>query len=176
MKMRNAKPHGLALVTLLLAFGLTACSSNSEMEGEPGVIRRVAALLARVPRESIVRLSATDTLHVSAPTTRFYRWRLYRSAWTDGEDVAPARRATVRSDRSRRGRRPRPALVRVGLGTRHGGAPRLSTARPEARAALLGELDLVLTEGFSRYARDLIQERSTRRVAGSTGASTATPR
>ena len=158
VKMRKAKWCRFARALLLaLGPGLAACGSNREKERERGVLQRAAALLASVPRESIVRLSAADTLHVSAPTKRFYRWRLYRSAWTDGQALLP------------QGEQLYAAIGRAaddGLDPRSYGwnmaramVARLDSATlsPERRAALLGELDLVLTEGFSRYARDLIQ-------------------
>ncbi|HET9982861.1 MAG TPA: L,D-transpeptidase family protein [Longimicrobiales bacterium] len=159
MKRRNGKRCELALGALLLplGLGLAGCGGHGANERDRGVLRRVAALLASVPRESIVRLSAADTLHVSASTSRFYRWRLYRSAWTDGETLLPqgeqlyAAIGRARDD----GLDPRS----YGWDLAHEMVVRLdsTTLSDERRAALLGELDLVLTEGFSRYARDLIQ-------------------
>jgi murein L,D-transpeptidase YcbB/YkuD len=147
----------LGLLPLSLGLGLAACGGHDENARDRGVLRHVAALLATVPRESIVRLSADDTLHVSTSTRSFYRWRLYRSAWTDGKTVLP------------RGEQLYDAIGRAqddGLDPDSYGwdmaremFARLDSTKlsPEQRAALLGELDLVLTEGFSRYARDLIQ-------------------
>ena len=150
---------GLGMTALLLLVGLGAagCGDEDELEGTSGPIRHVAALLARVPRESIVRLSAEDTLHVSASTRTFYRWRFYRSSWTDGTTVLPKGMQIYAALES---------AADDGLDPRSYGwhlaraiLDRLDAERPSppARAKLLGELDLVLTEGFTRYAHDLVQ-------------------
>jgi L,D-transpeptidase YcbB len=156
---------------LLLAVGLgfAACDGpglgqgdslgegQEEPEHERGILQRVTALLASVPRDSVVRLSDDDTLHVSASTRQFYRKRVYRSAWTDGQRLLPQGEQL---------------FAAIGRATEDGLDPgsygwdmasvmvaRLDsvTMSDAQRADLLGELDLVLTEGFSRYARDLVQ-------------------
>ncbi len=100
LKRQNGRRCGLVVAALLLTLipGLSGCADQArtraaarsvEEQGSGGLLRRVTALLASVPRESMVRFSAADTLHISEPTRHFYRWRLYRSAWTDGEVLLP---------------------------------------------------------------------------------------
>jgi murein L,D-transpeptidase YcbB/YkuD len=156
-QLHSAGRGGFALCVLLLALGLSAACRGGGEEAERGVVERVTALLAHVPRESVVRLSPEDTLHVSAATRQFYRWRLNRSAWTNGKRLLPQGKQIHEA---------------IGLAGDDGLSPRSYgwdiaramvarldsvTLSAEQRAALLGELDLVLTEGFGRYARDLIQ-------------------
>ncbi len=147
---------GLVLALVLV---LPACGGGAGdgAKRSPGVLRRVAALLAGVPREAVVRLSAAETLHVSPSTRSFYRWRLYRSAWTDGEVLLPkgAELYAAIGRAADDGLDPRS----YGLDMARAMRVRLDSTKltPRARTALLGELDLVLTEGFGRYTRDLIQ-------------------
>ena len=146
---------------LLLAVGLgfTACDvrDQGEPESERGLLQRVTALLASVPQDSIVRFTDTDTLHVGAATKAFYRKRVYRSAWTDGQRLLPQGEKLFAGI----GRAGEDGLDPGSYGFDMASAmvARLdSTTLGDAqRADLLGELDLVLTEGFSRYARDLVQ-------------------
>ena len=160
MRRHDGRRRGMALAALLLPLSLwsSGCgAADGQTPGASGVLRRVSALLARVPRESIVRLTPTDTLHISAATKGFYRWRLYRSAWTDGERLLPKGKELYAAigRATEDGLDPRS----YGLDMAHAMMVRLDSTKLTAkgRAALLGELDLVLTEGFGRYARDLIQ-------------------
>lgn len=155
------RPIALALL-LVVGLGLAACDGQGKT-ARAGMLQRVSALLASVPRDSIVRLSDADTLHVSPATRQFYRKRLYRSAWTDGKRLLPpgehlfaaiGRAGDDGLDPGSYGWDMASAMVARLDPTTLSDSTTLSDKQ---RAALLGELDLVLSEGFSRYARDLVQ-------------------
>jgi murein L,D-transpeptidase YcbB/YkuD len=139
--------------------GLAMLSACSIAGGdEAGTQDHLQALLQNADSSSVVALVMGDTLHLSEATIEFYRQRKYRPVWSEGDKL------------SERGQRLRAVLAnteRDGLSPlryRFDVAQKMTAAFEEEGDAELseqlearygGELDLLLTEGFTRYALDL---------------------
>lgn len=105
----------------------------------------------------VVRTVAGDTVHLSEAVAEFYRERGYAPVWTKGENVLAGADALLEA----LGRAERDGLDPGRY--RHGTALELRQRFEEtesdiddpAEQRLLGDLDMILTEGFTRYADDL---------------------
>jgi murein L,D-transpeptidase YcbB/YkuD len=121
---------------------------------------RLAAVLGQSPDSgAVLPLIAGDTVRVSAPTLAFYRRLRYRPAWSGDSDLA---RAHAVHDAI--GRAGDDGLDPNSYG--HDVAARLMAALEaegdtalddEARAGYAAELDVVLAEGYLRYATDIVR-------------------
>jgi L,D-transpeptidase YcbB len=143
-----------ALATGLLA---TACGGGARLDALRA--DAIGAMLRTVADDSVVHLATGDTLRISAATLDFYRSRGWQASWTDasglrgqgaalheavgraGEDGLPP--ARYRHDAAT------DLLARLGA---------TGESRPSDALAVshLADLDLLLTEGFNRLARDLV--------------------
>jgi murein L,D-transpeptidase YcbB/YkuD len=147
---------------------ISACSEGSDQElplREP--TDRLRAVLAQAPDtgSAVVPLTFGDTLRVSRQTLAFYRRLKYAPAWL--EDGKPGRRAAALH--ATIGRAEDDGLIPARYGQEL--AQRLLAAVSDsaaeaadgegldewARASYLADLDLVLSEGFMRYATDVVQ-------------------
>lgn len=147
----------LLLPALLLA---TACGER-EPDTLPGdAIRDALAAAAADTVAPVVTLTDGDTLHLSEKTAEFYAARDYEAAWSGPKKLL---------DRGRLVHEAIGRSVEDGLPPeryRHDVAARLLAAlEPEQRSErlpdsvavrYLADLDLLLTEGFNRYAWDLV--------------------
>ncbi|CAN5739876.1 L,D-transpeptidase family protein [soil metagenome] len=135
-----------------------ACGSDREPATLPGdAIRDV---LLAVTDDSVVTLAGGDTFHVSAKTVAFYAGRDYSAAWVGRKGLLDRGRALHETI----GRSAEDGLPPEHY--RHDVAARLLAALdtkekaerlPDSVAAqYLADVDLLLTEGFNRYARDLV--------------------
>jgi L,D-transpeptidase YcbB len=137
--------------------GVAACGDGQELKSMRSAA--VADLLASVSGDSVLRLSDGDTLHVSAATLAFYRGRSGQAAWVgpkrlleDGLAVHQAVGAAADDGLPPVRYRHDLALDRIArLGMTGDGA--LSDTLV---VRTLADLDLLLTEGFNRMARDLV--------------------
>ena len=142
---------GLALTVILVA----GCG------GKEKTLRsdRIKGWLRRMPANGVLQLASGDTIHVGAATRDFYRRRFWHPAWAGHNELLE-----------------RGWLLSAAIGRAHeDGLPREryrydlaqnletrlkaegKTELPDsARPAYLASLDLVLTEGFNRYANDLV--------------------
>jgi L,D-transpeptidase YcbB len=160
VRSQSRRRSGLAatLAVAVVAAGLTtACGEKAAIT----TLRTeaIGALLGSVPADSVIQLSSGDSLRVSASTLAFYRGRDWQAAWVDRKgptasgaaiheaiagswaDGLPA--ARYRHDVAGQ------ILDRLGVT----GDERLSDADVVRR---LADLDIVLTEGFTRLGRDLV--------------------
>lgn len=144
---------------LVICGPLAACSGASGSEGEREPEERIAVLLGPAP-DSGVTLSLTtgDTVSVSAATLSFYREHGYRAAWTaEGTRRARALHAAI-GYAEQDGLNP--ASYGYDLAARlleqleAEGDEKLDGA---ARGAYLADLDLLLSEGYMRYATDIVR-------------------
>ncbi len=115
---------------------------------------RITSLL-RVGGDSAaaVRLSNGDTLHVGPSATSFYRARSFTPAWTEGGKLTDQGQALLAT------------LARAGddglsperyyYSSARRLAARLASGDDGARATAAGDLDVLLSDGFARYADDL---------------------
>jgi L,D-transpeptidase YcbB len=148
----------VAVVAMLGAGLLTAaCGGAAEREAQrDGAIR---GMLAAAAEDPVVHLSSGDTLHVSAATLDFYRGRDWQAAWTGAK--GPLERGSAVHESVARAWEDGLPPVRY----RHDVATEVlarldGTGRTGLTGALevshLADLDVLLTEGFLRLARDLV--------------------
>lgn len=125
---------------------------------DAGTQAHIQKLLQNADSGSVVSLAMGDTLHVSDATLRFYRDRRFRPIWSEGDKLNDngKKLAQVLASTERDGLSP--------LRYRFEVAQKMTAAfekegegelTEELEARYGGELDLLLTEGFTRYALDL---------------------
>jgi murein L,D-transpeptidase YcbB/YkuD len=149
-----------APLLLVAAIATGACSGAEAETGERSARQRLRAVLGqRTDSAARLPLIAGDTLTVSEPVLGFYRRLRFRPAWTDGTDLERARVLHGAIGRA----------VEDGLDPnsyRHDVAARLLAALAaedeealddEARAGYAADLDVVLSEGYMRYASDVVR-------------------
>jgi L,D-transpeptidase YcbB len=158
--MRALETAGVAasrMITVTAVMLTAACGSGAKQD----VLQHAAMreLLATVPNDAAVRLSTGDTLHVSEATLDFYRARDWQGAWVDAKGPSSEGNAVHEAV----GRAWEDGLPPVRY--RHDVATAILNrlnARDEAElhdslvVGHLADLDLLLTEGFNRLARDLV--------------------
>ena len=120
--------------------------------GAPEVARIALLLQAGHARGGTARLSGGDTLHLGPSATRFYRARGGKPAWTDEGGLTDEGRALL----AQLGRTDDDGLspARYHYGTARRLASMLGSGDDGAKSAA-ADLDVVLSEGFARYADDL---------------------
>jgi L,D-transpeptidase YcbB len=151
---RVALPAVLPLAVLLLA----GCSRGPDTL--PAELLRASFAAAGPDSAAVLTLAAGDTLHLSVKTVEFYAGRGHEPAWVNARRVLD----TGRSLHETIGRSEDDGLPADRYG--HGLATRLLAALetkerserlPDSMAVrYLADLDVVLTEGFNRYTRDLV--------------------
>ncbi len=149
---RTPAGRALALAACVtLSVGSVACHSD----GEPAPAQPLRAELARLERDSVGRLRTGDTLRVGGTTLKFYQERRGRPAWVDDEGLTGEGERVYAAVS---------AAEADGLSPTQYGAEVVRRIRtriesddvPDSvRAALLADLDVVVTEGLRRYATDL---------------------
>ncbi|HEY0674450.1 MAG TPA: L,D-transpeptidase family protein [Longimicrobiales bacterium] len=152
------KPKRL-LQTAFAALTVSALAACSLAGGdEAGTQAHLQQLLQGADSGSVVSLVMGDTLIVSDATIRFYRDRKFRPVWSEGDKLNEQGKklAQVLASTERDGLNP--------LRYRFDVAQKMTIAfeneeegelSEELEARYGGELDLLLTEGFTRYALDL---------------------
>jgi murein L,D-transpeptidase YcbB/YkuD len=143
---------------LLAALGTAACGgAEAEETPERSSADRLRAVLGQSADSSVVMpLIAGDTITVQPATLAFYRRLRFRPAW-GGDDLTRARvvhAAIGRAgedglDPERYGQGVAARLIEA-LDAEDGG---LDDA---ARSGYIADLDVVLSEGYMRYARDVV--------------------
>jgi L,D-transpeptidase YcbB len=156
-------------LTVALAVGVAAgaCGDGKELKALRSAA--VADLLASVSGDSVIRLSDGDTLHISAATLAFYGGRTGEAAWVGrkrlsekGLAVHQAVGAAVDDGLPPVRYRHDLALDRMARLERRG-----DTALSDTMVVrTLADLDVLLTEGFNRMARDLVAGMLDPREAG----------
>jgi L,D-transpeptidase YcbB len=154
---RMARRRAGALAVLAAGLLAGACGGAAEREAQrEAAIRR---MLAAAPADAVVRLSSGDTLHVSSATLEFYRGRGWQSAWVGvARPLEPGGAVHEAIGRAWEDGLP-PVRYRHDVAARvlarldATGEERLS----DSLAVLhLADLDVLLSEGFIRLARDLV--------------------
>jgi L,D-transpeptidase YcbB len=164
--------HPCAGIVFPLVFvGLLGCGgSDADESGEApaqsaaparaDARARIRAVLPSAKDSTVVLTLATgDTVHLSRPTIAFYRGVLRRGkpAWSEGDEVLPKGQQLLEVLGKTGQDGLDPARYRYEAASKlsqmlNGEGGKLSD---ELKASYLGDLDLVLTEGFNRYALDL---------------------
>ena len=155
--MRFFRLPGQVAGALLVLTGVAACGRDTAptLPGD-----RIRETLSVLPEDSVIQLATGDTLHVSKATTQFYKGRRGRAAWAGedgllerGEKVLTAIEQSASDGlspvryRNDVAQRLRAEIAREGDG-------QLSDS---VRSVYLADLDLIITEGFNRYANDLVR-------------------
>jgi len=141
--------------TLLLAAALVALPACDRGEGplpEKRVRRTIFGMGAPV-----VRTTGGDTVHVSEAVAELYKGRGYAPVWTEGENVLERadEALQVLGNAVQDGLDPARYRYQVALDIRREFEETEHDIDDPAEERLLGDLDVILTEGFRRYARDL---------------------
>ena len=150
------RPPILPLLAAALMATVSAC--NPLDREQAGTQAHIEKLLQGADSGSVVSLVLGDTLHISDATIRFYRERRFRPVWSESDKLNDEGKklAQVLATTERDGLSP--------LRYRYDVAQKMVTAfenegegelSEEQEARYGGELDLLLTEGFTRYALDL---------------------
>jgi murein L,D-transpeptidase YcbB/YkuD len=144
---------------LACALTVTLLSACSVAGGdEAGTQDHLQSLLQNADSGSVVALVMGDTLHLSAATIQFYRERKFRPVWSEGDKLNDQGKklravlANTEDDGLNPLRYRFDVTERMTAAFEKEGDGELSEP-DEARYG--GELDLLLTEGFTRYAFDL---------------------
>jgi len=143
----------------VLAAGLltAACGGGAEREAlREGAIRE---MLATIPSDSVLHLTSGDTLHVSGATLDFYRARDWQTAWVGAKQ--PLAQGTALHEAVGRAWEDGLPPVRYRHDVATDVLTRLDTTGEEGPSDSdvvreLADLDVLLTEGFNRLARDLV--------------------
>jgi L,D-transpeptidase YcbB len=156
--------HKFGAVTKLAALVALAATLGACGAGEPDLPpgELLAGMLAQGAGEEpvVLELANGDTLHVSAATLEFYESRGYEVAWVSGREVREQGRALHETI----GRSEDDGLPpeRYGHETAAALLAALEPAQKSERLPdtvavhYLAGLDILLTEGFNRYAQDLV--------------------
>lgn len=143
----------VALATLFVVYG---CGEPEQRSSSANTVRRV---LVDIPEDSIIHLATGDTVRISAITADFYDGRRRRGAWVGSR--GPLEEGSALHE----------AIGRAGEDGlsperyRHDVAEKLRSALDGAGQVTLSDkmaaryrtdLEILLTEGFNRLARDLL--------------------
>jgi L,D-transpeptidase YcbB len=148
-----------ACAPAVMALGLLAAGCGEGEELKALRADAIGAMLRTVPADSVVQLASGDTLRVSSATLEFYRAREWQSAWIGPKQ--PLAVGTVLHETLGRAWQDGLPAARYRHDVAAAVLDRIA-ATGDARLAdslavrHLADLDLLLTEGFNRLARDLV--------------------
>jgi L,D-transpeptidase YcbB len=155
--LRGTRGRGLAAVAMAATLSAAGCGDSEKLDALRA--DAIGAILLTVAEDSVVHLASGDTLRVSSATIEFYRAREWQSAWVGPKQLGAQGRALHETlGRSWEDGLP-PARYRhdVAVAVREGLAATGGARLADTLAVRhLADLDLLLTEGFNRLARDLI--------------------
>lgn len=145
-----------SLGLMLVAVAITGCVQD-EQKKEVLPTRQVRTWLRTLSADKVVNLASGDTIHISPATIEFYKRRRWQAAWA-GPDELLERGWKIHDaiSRSHEDGLPREKygfevaqklLAKVQAG---------STLPDSVKDQYLASVDLVLTEGFNRFADDLV--------------------
>jgi L,D-transpeptidase YcbB len=154
---RTAPGRGFAAVMLVATLSAAGCGGSAKLDALRA--DAIGVMLRNVAGDSVVHLASGDTLRVSPATLEFYRAREWQSAWVGPKQPRAEGSALHETlGRSWEDGLP-PARYRHDVASAvldrlaATGAARLDDTLAVRH---LADLDLLLTEGFNRLARDLI--------------------
>ena len=152
----NAVPP-LIRLSLLGALAAATLAGAGCSKGEGPLPQQRIRSIVRGIQQPMVRTALGDTVTLSDDVAVFYRNRDYAPVWTEGENVLDEADEALRvlggamNDGLDPERYKYSAAVRL---RRHFDETEHDVDDP-AEQVMLGDLDVMLTEGFRRYARDL---------------------
>jgi len=137
---------------LALAAALAVVSCDREPLGEPSP--RIREVLGE-GGPAVVELPTGDTLHLSETVAAFYRDRGYRQAWTDYDEVLDRGLALIETMGRSTEDGFSPEAYRYALAARMVMEVEEDSLEEAEEPGQMAEVDLVLSEVFSRYASHL---------------------
>ncbi len=152
----RAWPKAFRAVHLIAAAAVmtAACARAPEDADRHSPNPRIRILLTR-STEPVLALATGDTVHMGDEMKAFYKKRFYRAAWTSRKGILPRGQTLVAALR---------AADEEGLDPAYYHGENVHALIEQAKADLdqdlpvgdlLGNLDLLLTESFLRYATDI---------------------
>jgi L,D-transpeptidase YcbB len=146
-----------AAVVLLAVSATAACGDRAGLK----TLRAdaIGVLLQSAASDSVVQLTGGDTLHLSAATRTFYRGRQEQAAWVGPRKALAAGTALHEAigaafeDGLPPARYRHDVAIKVIAAIEARGEARLSDSLAVRH---LADLDVLLTEGFHRFTRDLV--------------------
>ncbi len=156
------RPDGRARVVAVLT---GAHAPATDAAGAPAALDSPAVPLPDPLDDPVLRLAGGDTVHVHAEVAGFYRDRRYAPVWTDGSGVRREGEDLVAALSGAAADGLDPSRYRVLTAARL--RQRVDEAEDDGdRSAVLGDLDLLLSESFVRLAQDLVRGTIDPRRAG----------
>lgn len=148
----------LACAGLLLA---AACSKGDDQATDkPEARKRIQTVLQNADSSATISLLAADTLNLSRETVDFYRKRRWKPAWVSDDDLTDQgkKMAQVLSATENDGLNPLRYRYDVLLKMTQSLAAEGDQALDEhTKPQIAADVDILLTEAFTRYALDLAQ-------------------
>lgn len=147
----------LLVATACLSLFAAACEKDAP-EAKPEATARIQSLLAKADSGAVASLTIGDTLHLSPETVEFYRRRRFRPAFVGSDDVTGQGKRIILSLSHSENDGLNPLRYRYDLIQRmvktleSKGSDKVDDA---ARAQYGADIDLLLTEAFTRYALDV---------------------
>lgn len=140
---------------------LAACAKGDDQATKkPEARQRIQNVLEKADSSTVVSLVAADTLHMSAATVDFYRKRRWRPAWVSDDELTDQGKSILKalSMSEQDGLNPsryRYDIIRNMLAAIDADDDKKldEFAKPQYAA----DVDIILTEAFTRYALDLAQ-------------------
>lgn len=148
----------------LLGLLMAACSQkgDEQAEAKPEAAARLRTVLEKADSATVVSLVAGDTLHVSRATIEFYQKRRWAPAWIKGRSLTDQGQKMAETLRASENDGLSPLRYRydvlqkmvVSLDAKGDADVDLDET---AEAHYGADVDLLLTEAFTRYTRDLAE-------------------
>jgi murein L,D-transpeptidase YcbB/YkuD len=159
----DARTASRPFTALAFLIFLLPCDLRRDPSGKPN--ERVAAVIGSA-ETPVLQLKSGDTLHLSAPVVAFYRERGYRQAWTDYDEVLDQGVELLETMGRSAQDGFEPDEYRYPLAAKMLEQVEEDSLEESAEPAQMGEVDLVLSEVFARYARHLAGGALDPKVAG----------
>jgi murein L,D-transpeptidase YcbB/YkuD len=141
----------ITTVAIALMVPLAACNRDGSHAARiPKGATDLTPALGSAKAGTTLKLASGDTMSVSDATLKFYASRGNKAAWTDDDGLTDDGEAVYSAIASASQDGLDPALYHYGT------AQKIASSASQS-AGSLADLDLVLTEGITRYANDLAQ-------------------
>jgi len=141
-----------------LALAMAACSRGDKPKAAPEAATRLRTVLEKADSTTVASLIVGDTLHLSTPTMAFYRSRRWKPAWVNGNDLTTTGKSMVTTLSQTEVDGLNPGRYRYDVIQSMAKALHSSGELDETAAAqYAADVDLLLTEAFTRYTRDLAE-------------------
>lgn len=145
-----------------LALSLAACAKDKP-KAAPEARARLQTGLQGADTNTVISMVAGDTLRVSQATIDFYKRRRFRPAWVNGNDLTGVGKSMVQvlasteTDGLNPLRYRYDVLQKMAASLHATGGADNGQLDDDAAAKYEADVDLLLTEAFTRYTKDLAE-------------------